>query len=113
MKNCTHAPSVLMTVISCVQYIPGHISVDRAGDILQQCAESYVEIEQRFALLDTAGEQLAEVLEGILVHRVHLSQHNHHKVHHRDTRGNLAILFTRCRYLPAGLRQVSLRFDLK
>ena len=103
MKNCTHAPSVLMTVISCVQYIPGHISVDRAGDILQQCAESYVEIGRRLALLDTAVEQLAEVLEGILVHRVHFSQHSHHKVHHRATRGNLAVLFTRGRYLHLSL----------
>lgn len=74
--------------------LPGHIGVHRAGNILQEYSESHIKIWGRFALLDTTVEELIEILQGVLVHRVHISEGGHYEVHHRAARGNLAVLLT-------------------
>ena len=74
--------------------VPGHIGVDGAGNILQQYAEPHVKIWGGFALFDTTVEELIEILEGVLVHGVHVSQGGHYEVHHRASRGDLAVLLT-------------------
>ena len=46
-----------------VYTIPGHIGIDGAGDVPQEYAESHIQVRRLLTLLNTAVEQLVEVLQ--------------------------------------------------
>ena len=74
--------------------LPGHVSVDHIGGVLEKNAEPGLEFWRWLTVLDAHVEEVVEVLEGVLVHGVYLSQSSHHKVHHRASGGNTTVLLS-------------------
>ena len=71
--------------------VPGDVAVDVGGGSVEEDLQATLEVLVLLARVDRVSEQLLEVLEGELVHRVHVGHVGHDEVERRAAHGHDAV----------------------